>query len=172
MKEKELKKLILGAMFVAVAVALSPFSFPVGAAKCFPTQHLINVLSAVFLGPIYAVGVACSTSLIRNLMGTGSLLAFPGSMIGAFLCGLAYKYSSKISFACVGEVFGTGILGGILAYPVASMFMGKEVGFFFFVVPFLISTVGGSAIAAVLLGSMHKMGLMAYLRRQIDIEKK
>lgn len=167
MKGANLKKITLAALFTAIAVTMSPFSFPVGVSKCFPTQHFINVFSAVFLGPVYGVGVAFSTSLIRNLMGTGSLLAFPGSMIGALVAGIAYKYKNKISLAVLGEVMGTGIFGGLLAYPVASLLMGKEVGVYFFVLPFLISTVGGSLIAAVLLGSLYKMGVMSFLKKSL-----
>ena len=33
------------------------------------TQHMVNVLCAVFLGPWYGVGVAFCASLIRNLVG-------------------------------------------------------------------------------------------------------
>ena len=83
----------LASLLAAVAVVLSPLSIPVGASKCFPIQHLVNVIAGVFLGPWYAMGSAFITSLIRNIMGTGSLLAFPGSMCGAFLCGLVFSKS-------------------------------------------------------------------------------
>lgn len=96
MKEREIKRLVLGAIFVAVAVALSPLSIPVGVAKCFPVQHFVNVMAAVFLGPVYGVGVAFSASLIRVLLGTGTLLAFPGSMIGALLCGIVFYAGKKL----------------------------------------------------------------------------
>ena len=78
----KLKKLTISAMLVAVAVVLSSFSIPIGPSRCFPIQHLCNVLAAVFLGPVYGVSMAFCTALIRNLLGTGSLLAFPGSMVG------------------------------------------------------------------------------------------
>ena len=84
------KKLVVSGMLTALTVALSGFSIPVGASKCFPIQHLANVLAGVFLGPVYGVSMAFSASLIRNLMGTGSLLAFPGSMAGAFLGGCLF----------------------------------------------------------------------------------
>lgn len=74
-----IKKLAVSAMLTAVAVSLSGFSIPIGASKCFPVQHLANVLAGVFLGPWYGVGMAFCTSFIRNLMGTGSLLAFPAA---------------------------------------------------------------------------------------------
>jgi energy coupling factor transporter S component ThiW len=88
-------------------------------------------------------------------MGTGTLLAFPGSMIGALLAGIAFKYTNKYYFAVLGEIFGTGILGGILAYPVAAYILGKHAAVFFYVVPFLISTTGGSIIALALIKTLE-----------------
>jgi protein ThiW len=169
MKNLKVKKLVLAAMFVAVGVVLSPLNIPLGVSKCFPTQHIINVLLAVFLGPAYGVGAAFSTSLIRNILGTGTLLAFPGSMVGAFICGMAYKYTKKIWMTCISEVIGTGIIGGILAFPVARLIMGKDVAFFTFVIPFLVSTTGGSLIAAFLIFSMEKMKLIDLLKHQMEV---
>ena len=151
MKRESVVKLVLSGMFVALAVVLSTFSIPVGGSKCFPIQHMVNVLAAVFLGPWYGVAIAFCTSLIRNILGTGTLLAFPGSMIGALCCGLVYKHTGKLTFTYIAEVIGTGVIGGILAYPVAAFIMGKEVALFVYVVPFLVSTIGGTVIAAVLI---------------------
>ena len=86
-------------------------------------------------------------SLLRNIFGLGSLLAFPGSMCGALLCGLVYWKTRNLPATLAGEVFGTGIIGGLLSYPVAVAFMGVVAGsiaFYAYVVPFLVSTVGGS----------------------------
>ena len=156
MKKAEVKKIVVAAMFVALAVSLSTFSFPIGASKCFPIQHMVNVLCAVFLGPWYGVLVAFCTSLIRNLLGTGTLLAFPGSMVGALCCGLVYKMSKKFIPTYIAEIFGTGILGALLAFPVASLVMGKEAALFTYVIPFLVSTTGGTVIAAFLITVLYK----------------
>ena len=164
------KKLAVSAMLVALAVSLSSFAIPIGASKCFPTQQLANVVAGVFLGPGYGVAMAFGTSLIRNLMGTGSLLAFPGSMIGALICGLAYRYSGKLMLAYVGEVFGTGIVGGILCYPVATMVMGKEAAIFAYVMPFLMSTLCGTVIAAFLIGVLCKSGAFKYMKHLLDTD--
>ena len=77
---------------------------------------MVNVLGAV--PPTF--GMAFAAALIRNLLGLGSLLAFPGSMIGALLCGVAYRLCPKLPAAYAGEVFGTGILGGLASYPIAA----------------------------------------------------
>ena len=89
MKRNNVKKLALAGVFCALAVVGSLISFPVLGSKCAPVQHIVNVLCAVILGPGYGLGVAFAASLLRNLLGVGTLLAFPGSMIGALLGGLA-----------------------------------------------------------------------------------
>ena len=156
MKHRNIKKLTLAAVLVAVAAVGSSFSFPVGASKCCPAQHLVNVVGGVFLGPWYNVAMAFCAGLIRNLMGTGTLLAFPGSMCGALLCGLAYRFSGRLAAAYLGELFGTSVVGGLLAYPVAAWIVGSEAAVFGFVVPFLISSLGGTALAAVLVTALKK----------------
>lgn len=159
MNHTKLKKMILTALLAAVAVACSPLSIPVGASKCFPAQHFVNVIAGVFLGPWYAMAAAFVSSLIRNLMGTGTLLAFPGSMIGAMLSGLLYQWLKKLPFAYVGEVFGTGVLGGIGAFLVATLAMGKEAAFFAYVPAFLLSSTGGTIIASLVIPALKAAGI-------------
>lgn len=160
-----LKKLTLTALFTAVAVAGSMFSFPVFGSKCAPVQHLVNVLCAVTVGPWWGLGQAFLAALLRNLTGLGSPLAFPGSMCGVLLSGLLYRYGKKLPFAYAGEVIGTGIIGGMLSYPVAVLIMGNQsAALFTFVVPFLVSTCGGTILAAVIMLSMAKAGVLAKLQ--------
>ena len=159
-----IKKLAVSAMLVAVAVSLSGFSIPIGASRCFPMQHLANVVAGVFLGPWYGVAMAFCTSLIRNLMGTGSLLAFPGSMVGALLCGILYEKTGKLLPTYLGEVIGTGVLGGMLCYPVAVVLMGKEAALFTYVMPFLMSTCCGTIMAAAFVGVLEKSHVISYIR--------
>lgn len=146
-------KLSTSGILIALGVVLSAFYIPIAGAKCFPVQHLINVISAVLLGPFYAVVNAFIISLIRNMTGLGSLLAFPGSMIGALLAGIMYEKFKNHRLACIGELVGTGLIGGIVASPFAVMLMGKNVGLFFFVIPFVLSSLAGSLIAFILLES-------------------
>ncbi len=155
-----IKKLTLAGILVAVGVVCSTFYIPIGVAKCFPIQHFINVLAGVLLGPFYAVGMAFVTSLMRVMLGTGSLLAFPGSMCGALLCGLLYKYTKNMNMAFAGEVFGTGIIGAILAFPIASLFLSKTGAIFGFVIPFGLSSLVGAAISLVFLGALKKTGIL------------
>ena len=167
--KNQTKKLCIAGILCAVAVVGSLFSVPVFGSKCAPIQHLVNILCAVLLGPAYGVGAAFVASLLRNLFGLGSLLAFPGSMFGALLCGLAYRFTKNLWVTLVGEVFGTAVLGGLCAYPVAILFMGKNAGdmaFYVYVVPFLISTAGGAILAAVLVTALKKSGVLSMLSRE------
>ena len=153
------KKLALAGVLCAVAVVGSMFSFPVFGSKCAPVQHMVNVLCAVLLGPWYGVAVAFVASLLRNLLGLGSLMAFPGSMCGAWLCGSVYHKTKNLLATLCGDVCGTGSIGGRLAWPVAVFLMGKAAGdiaFYAYIVPFLVSTVGGSIIAGVVLIALEK----------------
>ena len=169
MKKTNVKKLTLTAVFVAIAVIGSLFSVPVLGSKCAPIQHLINILCAVFLGPWYGVAAAFLASLIRNLFGLGTLLAFPGSMCGAFLAGILYRYGKKLWLAYIGEVFGTTIIGGMLAFPIAAFVLGNETAALFtFVVPFLISTMGGTILAAVITLAMKKSGILERMKGQLN----
>ena len=172
MKQKNtVKKLAAAGLLCAVAVVGSLFSFPVLGSKCAPVQHMVNVVCAVFLGPWYGVAVAFAASLLRNLLGMGSLMAFPGSMCGALLCGIVYWKTKNLTATLVGEVFGTGVIGGLCAYPIATMFMGVDaaaVAFYAYIVPFLISTVAGSVLAGVLIFALQRSGALNSMRAALE----
>ena len=157
---RNMKKLTYSGILIALAVVCSAFYIPVGPAKCFPIQHMVNVLAAVMLGPAYGVIMALITSLLRVMLGMGSLLAFPGSMIGALCAGLLYKAFPKIGYAVLGEVVGTGVLGALAAYPVAVFLMGQASALFAFVIPFSVSTLGGSLLSILILLALKKTRLL------------
>ena len=170
MKHANIHKLALAGIFCAVAVVGSLFSFPMFGSKCAPIQHMVNILCAVLLGPWYGIGVAFVASLIRNLTGLGSLMAFPGSMFGALLCGVAYWLSKNIPLTLAAEVFGTSILGGLCAYPVAILLMGQsvaDVAFYAYIVPFLVSTAGGSIIAGALVYGLKGTGALSTMQKTL-----
>ena len=157
MKNEKTRKLVLAGVLTALAVAGSLISIPVGVSKCSPVQHLVNVLSAVMLGPWWSLLMAFLAALIRNLLGIGTLFAFPGSMCGALLAGLMYKYGKKLPFALIGELVGTGTIGAILTYPIATFIMGKETALFAMVIPFSVSSLGGVIISAVILYALKRI---------------
>ena len=84
---------------------------------------------------------------------------------GSIVCGLVYMGCRKLAPTCAAEAIGTGVLGGLCAYPVAKLLMGMEpVGLFVYVVPFLISTVAGSILAFILITVLEKGGALNQLR--------
>ena len=92
-------------------------------------------------------------------LGLGSILAFPGSMFGALLCGLAYKKTKNLLAALLGEVIGTAILGGLCAYPLAILFHGQYAGsvaFYVYIMPFFVSTAAGACISGIVLYHLQK----------------
>ena len=157
MKTKDVARAVI---LVAVAVALSPFFIPVGISKCFPAQHMVNVLGAVMLGPGYAVAIAAIAAIIRNILGLGTLLAFPGGMFGALLAGLAYQLSKNIYLAGLGEIVGTGILGSVVSvWIVAPLFMAKNMALATLMIAFSVSTIGGTIIGVIALHLLRKGGI-------------
>ena len=163
------QRLCLAAVLCAVAVVGSLFSFPIAGSKCAPVQHMVNILCAVLLGPGYGVSVAFAASLLRNLLALGSPMAFPGSMFGALLCGLAYWKTKNIPLTLAAEVFGTAVLGGLCAYPVAILIMGQDAGaiaFYAYIIPFFISTAGGAVLSGIILGALSRAGVLKHPVRE------
>ena len=103
-------------------------------------------------------------SLLRNLMGLGTLFAFPGSIFGALMAGLFYRQCKKLWAACLGECFGTGILATISAWPIATLIMGQECAMFTYLVPFLTTAVCGSIIGGVFLFALERTGALKEMR--------
>ena len=64
----------------------------------------------------------------------------------------------------MGEVFGTGILGAMLSYPVATLLMGKTAALFGFVPAFLINTVAVSAVAVLVVCALNRTDVLKNLR--------
>ncbi len=154
MKTRDVARSVI---LVAIAVALSPFFIPVGITKCFPAQHMVNVLAAVMLGPAYAVGIALVAGIIRNVMGLGTILAFPGGMIGALLAGLAYRMTKNMYAAGLGEIVGTGLLGSLASiWIIGPLFMGKKMALVTLMVAFSASTLGGTIIGLIALHLLRK----------------
>lgn len=169
MKSSKIKKLTFTAIMAAIAVVGSFVSFPVAGSKCAPVQHLVNILCAVFVGPWWGVACAFIASLIRNLLALGSPLAFPGSMCGALLAGLLYRFVKKTPAAYVGELVGTGLIGGMLSYPVALLVMGNDkAALFTFVIPFLISSLGGTIIAVIVVTALSKTGVLRRFQDELN----
>ena len=140
------------------------FYIPVGVSKCFPMQSLINCLAGVLIGPKKAAIVAFLIALLRNLLGTGSLLAFPGSIVGAYLAGMFFTRTKKEGASLLGEMIGTGLVAALIASFMSTYLMGKTVPFYFFVIPFGMSALGGALLA----GLIMKSPLMTAVKKRLE----
>lgn len=135
------------AVFVAIGtIGAQLLWFPAGAAKAYPVQHAVNVMAAITLGPIPAVAIAFTIGLLRNLLGLGTLLAFPGGMIGALFAGYLYKWTRKPLAAVSGELAGSGMIGALFAVPFANILMGSSAGALAFLPSFFVSSISGSLL--------------------------
>ncbi|GAB3046468.1 energy coupling factor transporter S component ThiW [Virgibacillus ainsalahensis] len=151
------------AVFVAIGTITAQLVwFPAGVARAYPVQHAVNVMAAVMLGPGPAVIIAFMIGLLRNMLGLGTLMAFPGGMVGAFLAGYLYKKFGKKGWAAVGEAFGSGIVGALFAVPFAAILMGSSLGAFAFIPPFLVSSVTGALIGWFLISKINNKNLLRY----------
>ena len=154
-------KLTLTAMIAALTTLTSHFIYiPLGFAKVFPMQHFANVITAILCGPTYAVTQALIVSTTRIMLGTGSIFAFPGSMIGAWLAGIFFAKRKKLSFAVIGEVIGTGLIGALISYPIAHFLFGQQVALFGFVPAFMTSSFIGALLGYSLLKVLMKNQLL------------
>lgn len=159
-KNMDTRTIARAVILVAIGVAISPFtSIPIGMAKINPAQHFINVLGAILLGPWWATGIALIIGILRNALGTGTLLAFPGGMIGAFLAGMAYRYTRNIYAGALGEVIGTGLFGAVAsALIVAPVLMGKTMALGALIIAFSGSTIVGAMIGIFGLKLLERAG--------------
>jgi energy coupling factor transporter S component ThiW len=174
----EAQKLALAAIFVALGVLLSTFSVPIGPARVFPFQHVINVVAGILIGPWYAVLSAIGISVIRNALGTGTLLAFPGSIFGALFVGYAYRWLRRSEAAFV-EPLGTVIVGGLVGYaliaglaapttvlgflranpPAAQPYLGLFGGPLAIVASFAVSSIPGTILGYLVIQALRRAGI-------------
>lgn len=156
------RRVAYAVVLVAIGVALSPFtSFPIGIARINPAQHFVNVLAAVLLGPGWATLIAAVIALIRNAAGLGTLLAFPGGMIGAFFAGLAFRRTRREGLAAAGEIIGTGLIAPLVcALLIAPFLMHKSIGLLALIPSFLGSTVIGALLGIMALRLLRRADMV------------
>ncbi|MEM3578426.1 MAG: energy coupling factor transporter S component ThiW [Candidatus Bathyarchaeia archaeon] len=128
------KKLALVMVFSALGVAVSPYTwFYVYGTKANPTQHMVNAILGVLAGPFWAVTAAVFIGAIRNMLGVGTIYAFPGGIPGGLVVGLTYwilkrlKISeSKRLAAALTEPIGTILIGAPLALFLIAPWIGDQ----------------------------------------------
>jgi energy-coupling factor transport system ATP-binding protein len=156
------RRVAYAVVLTAIGVALAPYtSIPLGIAKVNPTQHFVNLLAAVLLGPGWAVLIAMVIGALRNVLGLGTLLAFPGGMIGAFLAGMAYRKFRRPAWAAAGEIAGTGLIAPVVsALLVAPFLMHKTIALFTLAPSFLGSTIIGALLGILALKLLRRADIV------------
>ena len=120
-------------VFTALGITLAhTFFFSIFGTLAFPGQHLVNAVAGVMLGPWWASLVAVLVGTYRNLVGIGTLFAYPGGIPGAIVVGLAYRllkrrYGVRTALAAaLLEPVGTVLIGGTVSLLIIAPVIGHE----------------------------------------------
>lgn len=154
------RRLVLSALFAALPVVFSfiPGAIPVAGAKVLPWQHMVNAIAGVLVGPWYAALSATVAAILRNSLGVGTLLAFPGGIPGALVVGFAYRYWRR-EWVGLLEPLGTGPVGATIgALLVAPALMGKAIPLAALLPAFLTSSIPGAIIGVIVLKVLQRVG--------------
>jgi energy coupling factor transporter S component ThiW len=146
--------------------------------KANPTQHMINSILGVLVGPLWAAIAAIFIGAIRNMLGIGTIYAFPGGIPGGIVVGITYWLLKRLKrgkeirlIAALTEPIGTVLIGAPLAlFLVASWasttnlldLIAKEGALFAFLIfgaGWALSCVPGSIIGFVILLILKKIGI-------------
>lgn len=153
---------------MALAGVLTALSFATSSVVVLPNmapfQHFFNVITAVLLGPWYAIAVAFLTGSLRMILAGRPILAIVGAVIGAGLAGFLYRWTGKYSAAVIGEVIGTGVISAIVAVPLMNVLYHAHVPSLFFYIPFFMpAATFGAVLGYLFLKVTQKTGLLGRL---------
>lgn len=166
-RRSESIEIALAAILIALGVALSPFTwFQVGPSKANPTQHMINTIAGIMLGPIWSVVIAFFIGIIRIGVGTGTIFAMPGGLPGGFIVGLFYHYLFKRIFkgqkrltAAFTEPIGTVLIGATLSIYIVAPLIGSRISsLIIFYMGWLASSLTGCIIGFIILLILYRTG--------------
>ena len=161
-KQSSTRKLALAAVLTALSVVLGSLSIPVGVTKVAPSQHMINAIAGVLLGPWYAVVMAIMTATIRVSLGVGTIYAYPGSIFGGLIVGLVYRYIKKTDYAALMEPIGMVVIGATLSALVVSPLIGGSATLYFFWLAFAASCIPGSILGFLIIKLLRRSGVDTY----------
>ncbi len=163
---KRTTRMIIIALLAAVSYVLSSFVyFP----RMAPFQHMMNVITAVLMGPLAAFAAAFLTGIMRMILGGRTIQALIGAIIGGPIAGLLYKKTGKLWTAVLGEVFGTGILSALAVYPFMRAFYGlpAETPFWTFIPAYVPSALMGACLGAVIITVLQKSGAWKKMKETV-----
>ncbi len=160
------KKVATTAILIAVGLVLSylnPFAyFTIFGTKINPFAHLINAMTGVLLGIIFAVVTATGIAALRFSLGIGTIHAFHGGISGAVVVGifahvLRKKAPNHVEYAAFTEPLGTIFIGGTIAQLVAPI--GGIEGIFTYWALFAASCIPGCILGFIMLKVLKRAGI-------------
>lgn len=158
---RTVRKMVLAGVLTALSFATSSV---VVLPNMAPFQHFFNVITAVLLGPWYAIAVAFLTGSLRMILAGRPILAIVGAVIGAGLAGFLYRWTGKYSAAVIGEVIGNGVISAIVAVPLMNVLYHAHVPSLFFYIPFFMpAATFGAVLGYLFLKVTQKTGLLGRL---------
>ena len=163
-----IRKLAILIVFTALAIAISPFTvFVVSGSKANPTQHMTNAILGVLLGPFWAVAAAVMIGAVRNMLGVGTVFAFPGGIPGGFVVGSVYwilkrfKRSEKTRLmSALAEPIGTLLIGVPISVFMVAPWLGQPIAnSLIFGFGWALSCIPGSMIGFTVLLILKRIGI-------------
>jgi len=121
------KKLALVTIFTALGVVISPFSwFTFLETKANPTQHMVNSILGVLVGPLWAAIASVLIGTIRITLGVGTFFAFPGGVPGGIAVGVTYWILGRLRVNQKNRVISA------LVEPIGTLAIGAPIALFLF----------------------------------------
>jgi len=159
-----IKQVSLAAMLITLGVVIAPYLwFFVGTSKANPSQHMINALAGVLLGPLWAAFIAFCIGLIRMNFGVGTIFSMPGGIPGGLMVGLFYWFLRKTGrkhpeLAALTEPIGTIFIGVPLAVYLIGPLFGKELTLIIALIGWSFSCIPGCIFGFVILEALRAAG--------------
>ena len=118
----------------------------------------MHTLRMVMLAMMVAIGVVISPILrIEGMCPTAHLV----NIVCSVLMGPWYSLLCATMIGVIREIFGTGIIGSMVSYPVMAFLMGRGgLTAFYYTPMFLAATTMGGCVAYIFLKALSKAGLL------------
>ena len=126
-----------------------------------------HCLCSVFRTMVFAALCDDGFGVIRMLFMGIPPLALTGAVIWSIFYPVFFTVHLMERFFCAvfGEIFGTGIIGSLVSYPVMAFLMGRDgLNAFFYTPMFLGATCMGGAVAWLLLNQLSRSGVLAKIQ--------
>ena len=169
MTKTNTKKLAVAGIFCTAAVVEACFPFRFSEANAPIPAHGQHTVCGAVKARIWRWSGICGIIDPQSAWSWKSD-GFSGQYVWRIGLWSGLLQNENIFATLLGEVFGTAILGGLSAYPIAVFFMGQSaagLAFYAYIIPFLISTAGGAIISAVLIYSLKKAGILHTMQESL-----